>query len=51
MKPICPECGHEGDSIYCDEEKCERIARTYCSGCECWRCAKHKCECDKEIEE
>lgn len=50
MKPICPECGHEGDEITCDADGCAAIATTYCDGCECWRCEKHECECGKDLE-
>lgn len=22
--------------------------KSYCTGCECWRCEKHECECGRE---
>lgn len=53
MKATCPECGHEEDQdIECDalDGECRNSAETYCTGCECWRCIQHDCECGTEIE-
>lgn len=27
-------------------EQCVAEAQSYCSGCECWRCDEHDCECE-----
>ena len=34
----------------CDATGCNRDATNYCTGCECWRCESHDCECLDDVE-
>ena len=44
------ECDHGCDLPPSADGKCVNEATSYCSGCECWRCDAHDCDCGKGLD-